>query len=121
MLNQPAATENLGNALSVEVQELGSQDLTSTEHSTVDNSAQESTETTKPLENSTLFKENESTVQDQSSAQTDSEETKILETSSEHKVVPLSEESFISEELTLSEDSSVTDSEAITQKAPEDS
>ena len=121
LLNQPAATETLGNALSVEVQELGSQDLTSTEHSNVDNSAQESSETTKPFEDSTLSKENESTVQDQSSAQTDSEETKILEPSSEHKVVPLSEENFISDELTLSEDSSVTDAEAITVKAPESS
>ena len=121
LLNQPAATETLGNALSVEVQELGSQDLTSTEHSTVDNSTQESSETTKPFEDSTLSKENESTVQDQSSAQTDSEETKILEPSSEHKVVLLSEENFISDELTLSEDSSVTDAEAITVKAPESS
>ena len=121
LLNQPAATETLGNALSVEVPELGSQDLTSTEHSTVDNSAQESSETTKPFEDSTLSKENESTVQDQSSAQTDSEETKILEPSSEHKVVLLSEENFISDELTLSEDSSVTDAEAITVKAPESS
>ena len=121
LLNQPAATETLGNALSVEVPELGSQDLTSTEHSTVDNSTQESSETTKPFEDSTLSKENESTVQDQSSAQTDSEETKILEPSSEHKVVPLSEENFISDELTLSEDSSVTDAEAITVKAPESS
>jgi hypothetical protein len=69
----------------------------------------------------TLSKENESTVQDQSSAQTDSEETKILDPSSEHKAVPLSEENFISDELTLSEDSSVTDSEAITDKAPEES
>ncbi|MGB0708130.1 MAG: hypothetical protein ACPGTI_13080, partial [bacterium] len=121
LLNQPAATETLGNALSVEVQELGSQDLTSTEHSTVDNSTQESSETTKPFEDSTLSKENESTVQDQSSAQTDSEETKILEPSSEHKVVLLSEENFISDELTLSEDSSVTDAESITVKAPESS
>ena len=121
LLNQPAATETLGNALSVEVQELGSQDLTSTEHSTVDNSTQESSETTKPFEDSTLSKENESTVQDQSSAQTDSEETKILEPSSEHKVVPLSEENFISDELTLSEDSSVTDAEAIAVKVPESS
>ena len=121
LLNQPAATETLGNALSVEVPELGSQDLTSTEHSTVDNSTQESSETTKPFEDSTLSKENESTVQDQSSAQTDSEETKILEPSSEHKVVLLSEENFISDELTLSEDSSVTDAEAITVKAPESS
>ena len=121
LLNQPAAKETMGNALSVEVQELGSQDLTSTEHSTVDNSAQESTETTKPLENSTLFKENESTVQDQSSAQTDSEETKILDPSSEHKVVPLSEENFISDELTLSKDSTGIDSEVIAEKAPEDS
>ncbi|MEL0219769.1 MAG: Rne/Rng family ribonuclease [Deltaproteobacteria bacterium] len=121
LLNQPAATETLGNALSVEVPELGLQDLTSTEHSTVDNSAQESSETTKPFEDSTLSKENESTVQDQSSAQTDSEETKILEPSSEHKVVLLSEENFISDELTLSEDSSVTDAESITVKAPESS
>ena len=121
LLNQPAAKETLGNALSVEVQELGSQDLTSTEHSTVDNSAQESSETTKPSEDLTLSKENESTVQDQSSAQTDSEETKILDPSSEHKAVPLSEENFISDELTLSEDSSVTDSEAIIDKAPEES
>ena len=121
LLNQPAATETLGNALSVEVQELGSQDLTSTEHSTADNSTQESSETTKPFEDSTLSKENESTVQDQSSAQTDSEETKILEPSSEHKVVLLSEENFISDELTLSEDSSVTDAESITVKAPESS
>ena len=121
LLNQPAATETLGNALSVEVPELGSQDLTSTEHSTADNSTQESSETTKPFEDSTLSKENESTVQDQSSAQTDSEETKILEPSSEHKVVLLSEENFISDELTLSEDSSVTDAEAITVKAPESS
>ncbi|MEC8283918.1 MAG: ribonuclease E/G, partial [SAR324 cluster bacterium] len=68
LLNQPAAKETMGNALSVEVQELGSQDLTSMEHSTVDNSAQESSETTKPFEDSTLSKENESTVQDQSSA-----------------------------------------------------
>ena len=121
LLNQPAATETLGNALSVEVPELGSQDLTSTEHSTVDNSTQESSKTTKPFEDSTLSKENESTVQDQSSAQTDSEETKILEPSSEHKVVPLSEENFISDELTLSEGSSVTDAEVITVKAPESS
>ena len=95
--------------------------MTSTEHSTVDNSAQESSETTKPFEDSTLSKENESTVQDQSSAQTDSEEIKILEPSSEHKVVHLSEENFISDELTLSEDSSVTDAGAITVKAPESS
>ena len=108
----------MGNALSVEVQELGSQDLTSTEHSNVDNSAQESSETTKPFEDSTLSKENESTVQDQSSAQTDSEKTKILEPSSEHKVVPLSEENFISDELTLSEDSTGIDSEVIAEKAP---
>jgi len=121
LLNQPAAKETLGNALSVEVQELGSQDLTSTEHSTIDNFAQASSETTKPSEDLTLSKENESTVQDQSSAQTDSEETKILDPSSEHKAVPLSEENFISDELTLSEDSSVTDSEAITDKAPEES
>ncbi len=121
LLNQPAAKETLGNALSVEVQELGSQDLTSTEHSTIDNFAQASSETTKPSEDLTLSKENESTVQDQSSAQTDSEETKILDPSSEHKAIPLSEENFISDELTLSEDSSVTDSEAITDKAPEES
>jgi hypothetical protein len=121
LLNQPAAKETLGNALSVEVQELGLQDLTSTEHSTVDNSAQESSETTKPSEDLTLSKENESTVQDPSSVQTDSEETKILDPSSEHKVTPLSEENFISEELILSEDSSFTDSEAINDKAPEDS
>jgi hypothetical protein len=69
----------------------------------------------------TLSKENESTVQDQSSAQTDSEETKILDPSSEHKAVPLSEENFISDELTHSEDSSVTDFEAIIDKAPEES
>ena len=109
----------MGNALSVEVQELGSQDLTSTEHLTVDNCAQESSETTKPFADLTLSKENESIVQDQSSAQTNSEETKILEPSTELKVVPLSEENFTSDELTLSEDSSVTDSEAITEKAPE--
>ncbi len=121
LLNQPAATETLGNALSVEVQELGSQDLTSTEHSTVDNRAQEFSETTKPFEDSTLSKENESTVQDQSSAQTDSEEIKILEPSSEHKVVHLSEENSISDELTLSEDCSVSDSEAIIERASDDS
>ena len=121
MLNQPAATETLGNSLSAEVQELGSQDLISTEHSNVGNSAQASSETTKPYKDFTLFKENESTVQDQPSAQTDSEETKILDPSSEHKVVPLSEENFISDELTLSEGSSVTDAEVITVKAPESS
>ena len=120
LLNQPAAKETMGNALSVEVQELGSQDLTSTEHSNVGNSAQASSETTKPYEDLTLSKENESTVQDQSSAQTDSEEIKILEPSSEHKVVHLSEENFISDELTLSEDCSVTESEAITEKASDD-
>ena len=120
LLNQSAAKETVGNALSVEVQELGSQDLTSTEHSNVGNNAQASSETTKPCKDFTLFKENESTVQDQPSAQTDSEETKILDPSSEHKVVHLSEENFISDELTLSKNSSSTDSEVITEKAPED-
>ncbi|MDG2197235.1 MAG: hypothetical protein P8O70_10165, partial [SAR324 cluster bacterium] len=121
LLHQHAAKETLGNALSVEVLEWGSQDLTSTEHSIVDNSAQESSETTKPFENLMLSKENESTVPDQSSAQTDSEETKILDPSSERKVIPLSEENFISDESKLSEDSAATESEAITEKAPEDS
>jgi len=121
LLHQPAAKEILGNALSVEVQELGSQDLTSTEHSIVDNSAQEPLETTKPFEDLTLSKKNVSTAQDQSSAQTDSEETKILDPSSEHKAIPLSEENFISDESKLSKDPSATESEAITEKVPEDS
>ena len=120
-LNQPAAKETSGNALSVEVQELGSQDLTSTEHSTVDNSAQESSETTMPFEDLTLSKENESTVPDLSSVQTDSAETKILDTLSEHKEVPLSEENSISDESTLSENSSLTEFQAITEKASGDS
>ena len=121
LLNQPAAKETSGNALSVEVQDLGSQDLTSTEHSIAEINGQESLEIAEPSEDLTLSKENESTVQDLSSVQTDSAETKILDTLSEHKEVPLSEENSISDESTLSENSSLTEFQAITEKASGDS
>ena len=44
-----------------------------------------------------------------------------MDPSSEHKAIPLSEENFISDESKLSKDPSATDSEAITEKVPEDS
>ena len=111
----------MGNALSVEVQELGSQDLTSTEYSIVDINGQESSDITEPSEDLTLSKENESIIQDQSSVQTDSAETKILDPSSELKEISLSEGNYISDESTLSEDSSVTEFKSITEKVPQDS
>ena len=121
LLNQPAAKETSGNALSVEVLDLGSQDLTSTEHSIAEINDQESLEIAEPSEDLTLSKENESTVQDLSSVQTDSAETKILDTLSEHKEVPLSEENSISDESTLSENSSLTEFQVIIEKASGDS
>ena len=121
LLNQPATKENSGNAPAVEVQDLGSQDLTSTEHSIVEISGQESLEIAEPSEDSTLSKENEYSVQDRSSVQKDFAETEILDTLSEHKEVPLSEENFISDELTLSENSSLAEFQAITEKASGDS
>jgi hypothetical protein len=116
LLNQPAAEETQGNEIPVEVQELGSLDLTSTETSIDDSSVPESTDRIELLEGLTRSKESESINRDLSSAQTDSAETKILEPSLEHKATSLSEENFISDESILSEVSLISDAVSNSQQ-----